>query len=286
MQLIRFGKPNQEHPGILMPDGRQIDATGFGSDYDEAFFADNGLSRLRTWVECAGAEAPTISEDVRLGPPICRPSKIICIGLNYRDHVEESGMDMPTEPVVFFKATSSLCGPNDDLIIPRGGDKTDWEVELAVVIAKRALYIDESDALDHVAGYALFNDYSERAFQLEREGQWVKGKSCDTFSPLGPTLVTPDEIENVHNLNMWLRVNGETRQQSNTSNMVFGIPHLISYISQFMTLLPGDVISTGTPPGVGLGMDPPQYLAAGDKIELGIDGLGTSRQRAVIHRSS
>jgi 2-keto-4-pentenoate hydratase/2-oxohepta-3-ene-1,7-dioic acid hydratase in catechol pathway len=218
---------------------------------------------------------------MRCGSPIARPSKIVCIGLNYKDHAEETGAEVPQEPVLFFKATSAFCGPNDDLVIPRNSECTDWEVELAFVIDKRASYVAETDALDYLGGYVLHNDYSEREFQIEHCGQWVKGKSCDTFAPVGPWLVTPDEIDNVDSLGVWLEVNGKTMQQSNTSNLVYRIPFLISYISQFMTLLPGDIVSTGTPAGVGLGMDSPTYLKVGDVIELGIDGLGSSTQTAV-----
>ena len=231
------------------------------------------MSAGHDWAEENAAELPSFPEDERYGSPVARPSKIVCIGLNYVDHAEESGMEIPEEPVLFFKASSAFCGPNDDLILPRNGNKTDWEVELALVVGKRASYVDETNALDHLAGYALHNDYSERAFQLERSGQWVKGKSCDTFAPFGPYLATPDEIEDPDNLAMWLKVNGETRQSSNSSNLHFKIPFLISYVSQFMTLLPGDVISTGTPPGVGMGMDPETYLKEGDLVELGIDQL-------------
>lgn len=280
MRLIRFGDAGSERPGILLPDGRRIDASGFGEDYGEAFFGSDGLRRLAVWLEREGAHAPVVSDHVRLGPPVARPSKIICIGLNFRDHAAETGAAIPAEPILFFKATSSIVGPDDDLVIPRGSAKTDWEVELAVVIGARASYVDESDALRHVAGYMLHNDYSERAFQLERGGQWVKGKSCDTFAPLGPFLATPDEIANVHALGMWLTVNGEPMQRGTTADMIAGVPRLVSYISQFMSLLPGDVISTGTPAGVGLGMKPPRFLRPGDVVELGIDGLGRSRQRA------
>ena len=226
-------------------------------------------------------DLPPFPENIRYGSPITRPSKIVCIGLNYDDHARESGMEIPPEPVIFFKATSSFCGPNDDLILPRGGDKTDWEVELAFVVGKRASYIEEGNAIDYIAGYALHNDYSERGFQLDRSGQWVKGKSCDRFAPFGPYLVTTDEIENPDDLNMWLKVNGETMQSSNSSNLHYKVPFLLSYVSQFMTLLPGDIISTGTPPGVGMGMDPQVYLKAGDLVELGIDQLGTSSQKVV-----
>jgi 2-keto-4-pentenoate hydratase/2-oxohepta-3-ene-1,7-dioic acid hydratase in catechol pathway len=279
MKLIRFGNPGQEKPGLLLSDNRRIDASAFGEDYTEDFFATDGLKRLQAWANANANSAPDISDEVRLGAPIARPSKIICIGLNYSDHARETNAATPAEPIVFFKATSSLVGPNDDLIIPKNSEKTDWEVELAVIIGKKCSYVEESEALNYVAGYALHNDYSERAFQLERGGQWVKGKSADTFAPLGPYLATQDEISDVHNLRLWLTVNGEKKQDGNTSNLIFNVPFVVSYLSQFMTLLPGDVISTGTPAGVGLGFNPPQYLKPGDLVELGIDGLGTSRQQ-------
>ena len=278
MKLIRFGEVGSEKPGIQLVDGTRIDCSVFGEDYNELFFASDGLRRLEAWVAKNASSCPEISVDLRLGPPICRPSKIICIGLNFKDHAEESGMNLPTEPVVFFKSTSSIVGPNDGLVIPRGGVKTDWEVELAVIIGKKASYVEECNAFDYVAGYCLHNDYSERAFQLECGGQWVKGKSCDTFAPLGPSLATKDIILDVNALSMWLTVNGEKKQEGTTANFIFDVPFIVSYISQFMTLLPGDVISTGTPAGVGLGFDPPQYLKAGDVVELGIEGLGSSRQ--------
>ena len=282
MKLIRFGSPGRESPGLQLADATRIDASGFGADYDERFFADSGLAGLREWEAANALRAPRLPDGTRLGPPIARPSKIVCIGLNYRDHAAESGMDLPLEPVLFFKATTSLVGPNDDLVIPRGSTKVDWEVELAIVIGKTARYVEPASALDHVAGYTLHNDYSERAFQLERGGQWVKGKSADTFAPLGPFLATADELGEASHLDMWLTVNGETRQKSSTANMVFGVTALVSYVSQFMTLLPGDVISTGTPAGVALGMRPaPVYLKSGDVVALGIDGLGESRQRVV-----
>ena len=281
MKLIRKGEPNEESPGLLLPDGREVDVSSFGEDYDEVFFETNGLERLSEWLNENGENLPPFPENERYGSPIARPSKIVCIGLNYDDHARESGMEIPPEPVIFFKATSSFCGPNDDLILPRGGDKTDWEVELAFVIGKRASYVEESEAMDYLAGYALHNDYSERAFQLDRSGQWVKGKSCDTFAPFGPWLATQDEIKDPNNLKMWLKVNGETMQSSNSSNLHYKIPFLLSYVSQFMTLLPGDIISTGTPPGVGMGMDPQVYLQAGDLVELGIDHLGSSSQKVV-----
>jgi len=281
MNLIRFGDAGHEKPGVLLHDGTRADASGFGSDYDEAFFAGDGLARLHLWIDANVRSAPRVGPSVRLGPPICRPSKIVCIGLNFRDHAAESKMEIPKEPVIFFKSTTSLVGPNDALVIPRNATKVDWEVELALVIGKKALYVSRLEALTFVAGYVLHNDYSERTFQLERGGQWVKGKSADTFAPLGPFLATPDEIPAVGRLPMWLKVNGEMRQQSSTANMVFDVATLVSYVSEFMTLLPGDVISTGTPAGVGLGMKPPQYLKAGDVVELGIEGLGESRQQVI-----
>jgi 2-keto-4-pentenoate hydratase/2-oxohepta-3-ene-1,7-dioic acid hydratase in catechol pathway len=281
MKLIRYGNPGQEKPGLLLTDGRLIDVTAFTPDYTEAFFAGDALDGLRQWAATEGHRAPVIDPSTRLGPPLARPSKLICIGLNFRDHAAETGAPVPAEPVVFFKATSAIVGPNDPLILPRTSEKTDWEVELAVVIGRKANYVRREDALSHVAGYVLHNDYSERAFQLERGGQWVKGKSCDTFAPLGPFLATQDEISDVHALPMWLTVNGEIRQQSSTSNLIFDVPTIVSYLSQFMSLLPGDVISTGTPAGVGLGFKPPVFLKAGDVVELGIDGLGSSRQQVM-----
>jgi 2-keto-4-pentenoate hydratase/2-oxohepta-3-ene-1,7-dioic acid hydratase in catechol pathway len=282
VKLIRVGEPGRERPGLQLTDGRRVDASAFGEDYDERFFGSGGLQRLRAWAEREASRAPGVPGDARLGPPIGRPSKIVCVGLNYRDHAVETNAEIPREPVIFSKATSSLAGPNDAVVIPRGGAKLDWEVELAVVIATRAAYVTREDAAASVAGYLVHNDYSERAFQLERGGQWVKGKSADTFAPLGPFLATTDEIRDPHRLRIWLTVNGEKRQDSTTANMIFDVPTLISYISQFMTLLPGDVISTGTPSGVGLGMKPaPVYLKPGDVVSLGIDGLGESCQRVV-----
>ncbi len=281
MKLLRFGPSGHEKPGLQLPDGRRIDASACVHDYDEAFFGGDGMERLAHWAQSHAATAPTVDASTRLGPCIARPSKIVCVGLNYADHAKESGAEPPKEPILFFKATSSLCGPNDDLLIPRNSHKTDWEVELAIIIGKKASYVSEADALQHVAGYALHNDYSEREWQLERGGQWVKGKSCDTFAPLGPFLATRDEIPDPHKLKLWLKVNGQLRQNSSTEQMIFNVPQLVSYISQFMSLLPGDVISTGTPPGVGLGMKPsPVYLKAGDIVELGVEGLGESRQHA------
>jgi 2,4-didehydro-3-deoxy-L-rhamnonate hydrolase len=282
VKLIRFGDPGAERPGLQLPDGRRIDASPFGGDYDETFFGGGGIDRLRRWAEREAPRARVVPAATRLGPPIARPSKLICIGLNYRDHAAESGMDLPKEPVIFFKATSSIVGPDDPVVIPRGGTKLDWEVELGVVIGARASYVSAGEAPAHVAGYVLHNDYSERVFQLERGGQWVKGKSADTFAPLGPYLATPDEIADPQSLHIWLAVNGVRRQDSTTARMIFDVPAIVSYVSHFMTLLPGDVISTGTPPGVGLGMKPsPVYLKAGDVVALGIDGLGESRQKVV-----
>ena len=281
MKLIRFGEGEEEKPGVQLESGARLDVSGFGGDYDERFFAGDGLQRLAAWLKENASTAPRVADSVRLGPPICRPSKIICIGLNFRDHASESKMEPPKEPVIFFKSTTALVGPNDELKIPRGAEKVDWEVELAFVIGKKASYISQEQALDHVAGFVLHNDYSERSFQLERGGQWVKGKSADTFAPLGPFLATLDELPNFGNLGMWLKVNGEFRQRSSTSEMIFAVPFLASYLSQFMTLLPGDLVSTGTPAGVAMGMKPPQYLKAGDVVELGIEGLGQSKQSVI-----
>ena len=280
MKLIKFGTQGSEKPGILLSNGTSIDVSACTPDFNEAFFESDGLHRLSSWIENHADTAPVVAPGTRFGSPIARPSKIICIGLNYSDHAKESGMAVPAEPIIFFKSTTALTGPNDGLVIPAGSEKTDWEVELAVVIGKTTRSVSESDAMAHVAGYLLHNDYSERAWQLERGGQWVKGKSADTFAPLGPWLATTDEIPDPHTLRLWLKVNGETKQDGTTANLIFKIPFLVSYVSQFMTLLPGDVISTGTPAGVGLGFKPPQYLKAGDTIELGIDGLGVQKQTA------
>ena len=276
MQLIRFGAAGAEKPGILK-DGKRYATAAFGEDYTEQFFGTDGINRLRSWLS-AHTDLPVVADTERWASPITRPSKIVCIGLNYADHARETKAEIPKEPILFFKSTTALVGPNDPVHIPRGSEKLDWEVELAVVIGKRATYVSEADALDYVAGYALHNDYSERAFQIERGGQWVKGKSCDTFAPLGPWLSTPDQMPDIKSLRLWLTVNGKTFQDGNTSNMIFHVPFLVSYVSQFMTLLPGDIISTGTPAGVGLGFKPAIYLKEGDVVELGIDGLGTSRQ--------
>ena len=283
MKLIRFGDAGKERPGVIINDV-WYDVSEYINDYDEKFFEMDGLSLLKTIT--SEKTLKEVSRDIRLGPPIKRPSKIICIGLNYSDHATESKMQLPPEPVIFFKATTAVVGPNDNLIIPKNSKKTDWEVELAVVIGKKASYVDEAGALNYVAGYLLHNDYSEREFQLERSGQWVKGKSCDSFAPLGPYLATQDEISEVNDLRLWLTVNGTIMQDGNTKNLVFKVPYLVSYLSQFMTLLPGDIISTGTPAGVGLGQKPdPVYIKPGDVIELGIHGLGSSRQVAVSYQN-
>ena len=275
MKLIRFGGPGKEKTGVIIDD-KKYDTSAFGEDYNEFFFETGGLIRLSDFIE--SNMLPEIGQDVRLGCPLGRPSKIVCIGLNYVDHAKETNATPPSEPVVFMKATTAIVGPYDDVIIPKNSKKTDWEVELAVVIGKKASYVSEADAIDYVAGYVLHNDVSEREFQIERGGTWDKGKGCDTFAPIGPFFATKDEIPDPHNLRLWLKVNGNILQDGTTANFIFNIPHLISYTSQFMTLLPGDIISTGTPAGVGLGMKPPVYLKPGDVMELGIDGLGEARQ--------
>lgn len=281
MKLIRFGTINNEKPGVITTDGTRRDISAFGSDYDEAFFRGNGIQKLRDWLENNLNICPIIDKSIRLGPPLVRPSKIVCVGINYAMHAKESGMDIPEEPILFFKASSAIVGPYDSIVIPKGSKKTDWEVELAVIIGKKASYVSEIDAMDHVYGYVLHNDVSERAYQLEHSGQWVKGKSCDSFAPVGPFIATSDEIKDPNNLDLWLKLNGEVMQKSNTSDFIFNIQSVVSYISQFMTLLPGDIISTGTPFGVGMGLTPPRYLKEGDVVELGIEGLGTSKQRCV-----
>lgn len=283
MKLIRFGAAGKEKPGVIINEKR-YDVSSLVSDYNESFFENDGLETLKRALQ-NNPVLPEVDETIRLGSPVARPSKIICIGLNYVDHCLETNAPIPKEPIIFFKSTTALCGPNDDLIIPKNSEKTDWEIELAFVVGKKASYVEEADAMDYVAGYCLHNDYSERAYQLERGGQWAKGKGCDTFAPLGPFMATTDEIADVDNLKMWLTVNGKTYQNSNSLNLVFKIPFLVHYLSQFMTLLPGDVISTGTPPGVGLGIKPePVYIKAGDVIELGMEGLGSSKQLAVAYK--
>ncbi len=282
MKLIRYGQPGQEKPGVFAGD-QYYDAAAVTNDYDKNFFTNDGLARLKAALDAN--ELPVLPTPQRLGAPIADPSKIVCVGLNYKDHAKETNAAIPAEPILFFKSTTAICGPNDALVIPRNSTKTDWEVELAVIIGKKASYVPLEEAADYIAGYCLHNDYSERAFQLERGGQWVKGKSCDTFAPLGPWLVTKDEIADDSNLHLWLTVNGQKLQNGNTSNLIFDIPFLVHYISQFMTLLPGDIISTGTPAGVGLGQKPePWYLKPGDVIELGIEGLGTSKQVAESYK--
>ncbi|MFT3903614.1 MAG: fumarylacetoacetate hydrolase family protein [Niabella sp.] len=282
MKLIRYGQPGEIKTGIIINDIR-YDTSAFREDYDEVFFETNGLQRLEKFINDNAGSLTSVSDDVRLDSPVARPSKIVCIGLNYADHAKETNATIPSEPVIFMKSTTSLCGPNDNVIIPKGSEKTDWEVELALVMGKKASYVSEAEAMDYVAGYALHNDVSERAFQLERNGTWDKGKGCDTFAPVGPFLATKDEIADVDDLRLWLSVNGKMMQDGTTANLIFKIPFLISYVSQFMTLLPGDIISTGTPAGVGLGFTPPVYLKPGDVMELGIDGLGTSKQTCVAY---
>jgi len=283
MKLIRFGTIGNEKPGVQLEDGTRIDVSDFVSDYNEEFFGSGGIPALASWLVDNLVHCPSIDPNIRLGAPLARPSKIVCVGLNYAKHAVESGMEPPKEPVLFFKATSAIVGPNDNIIIPKGSVKTDWEVELAIVIGAKAAYVSEADALQHVAGYVLHNDVSEREFQIERSGQWVKGKSCDTFAPLGPFIATVDEIDNPNKLNLWLKLNGKTMQNSSTEDFIFNVQEVISHISQFMTLLPGDIISTGTPFGVGLGLNPPKYLVPGDEIELGIEGLGIAKQKVVAY---
>tara|TARA_S200000501_G_C20869030_1_gene763405 strand:+ start:2525 stop:3379 length:855 start_codon:yes stop_codon:yes gene_type:complete len=284
MKLIRFGEKNKEKPGIQLDDDHRIDISSFINDYDENFFYKIGIEKLRNWLNKNKEKCPIIDNNIRIGPPISRPSKIVCVGLNYAKHAAESGMDIPDEPVLFFKSSSAITGPYDPIIIPKNSSKTDWEVELAIVIGRKASYVSKEDALNYIAGYVLHNDVSEREFQIERSGQWVKGKSCDSFAPIGPFIATADEIENPNNLNLWLKVNGEEMQNSNTSDFIFNIEEVVSYISKFMTLIPGDIISTGTPFGVGLGLNPPKYLKEGDIVELGIEGLGISKQTCIAYK--
>ncbi|KJD31163.1 ureidoglycolate lyase [Tamlana nanhaiensis] len=284
MKLIRFGAVGEEKPGVQLANGTKIDVSGFGQDYNEDFFGNEGIEKLEKWLETNQASCPEIDDSVRLGVPLTRPSKIVCVGLNYAQHAAEAGMDIPKEPVLFFKSTTALVGPNDDVVIPKNSEKSDWEVELAIVIGKRASYVEEADAFDHIAGYVLHNDVSERAFQIEKSGQWCKGKGCDTFAPVGPFIATKDEIKDPNNLNLWLKLNGEVMQNSTTSDFIFNVQHVVSHISQFMTLLPGDIISTGTPFGVGLGLKPPMYLKEGDVMELGIEGLGVSKQQVKAYK--
>jgi 2-keto-4-pentenoate hydratase/2-oxohepta-3-ene-1,7-dioic acid hydratase in catechol pathway len=275
MKLLRFGEPGSEKPGLLDADGVIRDLSGHVADIGGAALDPESLALL---ARLDPKSLPAVAGKPRLGACVAGVGKFLCIGLNYSDHAAETGAAVPSEPVVFMKASSAVVGPNDDVLIPRGSEKTDWEVELGVVIGRTAKYVSEAEALDHVAGYCVSHDVSERAFQIERQGQWTKGKSCDTFGPIGPWLVTKDEIADPQDLKMWLTVNGEMMQDGSSKTMVYGVAHLVSYLSQFMSLHPGDVISTGTPPGVGLGMKPPRYLKAGDIVELGIEGLGTQKQ--------
>ncbi|GAA4137630.1 fumarylacetoacetate hydrolase family protein [Sphingobacterium kyonggiense] len=285
MKLIRFGEPGQEKIGVQI-EGKNYDVSAFGGDYDEQFFAENGLARLEQFVKANDGELIEVPAGTRLGAPFARPSKIVCIGLNYKDHAEETGAAIPAEPIIFMKSTTALVGPNDQVMIPRNSVKTDWEVEFGIVIGKRASYVNESDALNYVAGYVLHNDVSEREFQIERGGTWDKGKGCDTFAPMGPVMTTADEVPDINNVALWLKVNGKVFQNGNTSNLIFSVPFIVSYVSQFMTLLPGDVISTGTPAGVGLGFNPPIYLKPGDVIELGADHLGEQRQEVIAYSAT
>ncbi len=280
MKLVRIGKLNKEKPAVLIDD-KYFDVSDYITDFNEAFFDNDGLKNLENIVSNNNLKEILFPE--RIGSCVARPSKIICVGLNYIDHAKETGAEIPKEPILFFKSTTALNGPFDDVVIPKNSSKTDWEVELAIVIGKKAQYVSEKDAYDYVAGYCLHNDYSEREFQLERGGNWSKGKGCDTFAPLGPFLVTKDEVKDVHDLNMWLDVNGKRFQVSNTNQLIFNVPQVVSYISQFMTLLPGDVISTGTPHGVGLGLKPPVFLQPGDSVTLGMDSLGEQKQKLVAY---
>ncbi len=280
MKLFRFGPKGGERPGLLVDGIGRIDVSGFGEDYDEGFFASGGITRLSRWYTLNAARCPRVGADERTGAPLRRPSKIVCIGRNYRAHAAETGGEVPSEPMIFLKAPSALSGPYDDVVIPRGATQMDYEVELAVVIGRSARYVSKEDALDYVAGYTLMNDYTERAFQRDRGGQWTKGKSSDTFAPLGPLLLSSEEIA-PEDVTLYLGVNGEERQRASTSDMIFDVPTLIAYVSEFMTLLPGDVLSTGTPEGVGFGRTPKAFLQPGDVVEYGGDGLGQARQNLV-----
>ena len=276
MKLVRYGEAGSERPGVVGTDGKIRDLSAHVADIGGAALDPRSLQDLS---RIDPATLPPVDGSPRIGPCVAGTGKFICIGLNYSDHAAETGATVPPEPIIFMKATSAIVGPNDDLLIPRGSEKTDWEVELGIVIGRQAKYVSEAEALDYVAGYCVVHDVSERAFQTERSGQWTKGKSCDTFGPTGPWLVTKDEVPDPQNLKMWLTVNGEFMQDGSTKTMVFGAAYLVSYLSQFMSLQPGDIISTGTPPGVGMGMKPPRYLKAGDVVELGIEGLGSQRQQ-------
>ncbi|MBK1830807.1 fumarylacetoacetate hydrolase family protein [Verrucomicrobiaceae bacterium R5-34] len=281
MKLIRHGGEGHEDPGVMLDDGSLIDASGEFLDYDEAFFACGGLDSLKSWVDGGCIGGIRLDPETRLGAPVVRPSKLVCVGKNYADHAKEFGGEVPDEPVLFMKATTSCCGPFDDVVLPHGSTKLDYEVELALVVGRTASNVHEADALDYLAGYTVMCDYSERKWQKEHCGQWMKGKSADTFAPMGPCLVTTDELKNPQSLCLWTKVNGEKRQNGWSGDMMFPVAFLVSYISKFMTLLPGDVIATGTPAGVGMGMVPPRYLSAGDYVELGIEGIGHIRQRVI-----
>ncbi|WP_288810796.1 MULTISPECIES: fumarylacetoacetate hydrolase family protein [unclassified Sphingobacterium] len=285
MKLIRFGAFGKEKIGVQI-DGVNYDVSAFGGDYNEQFFAEDGLARLDEFVKANSGKLVEVPQGERIGAPFARPSKIVCIGLNYMDHAKETNAPIPAEPIIFMKSTTSLVGPYDNVMIPKDSVKTDWEVEFCIVIGKKASYVEEHEALDYVAGYVLHNDVSEREYQLERGGTWDKGKGCDTFAPMGPFMATKEEIKDINNVRIWLKVNGKTYQDGNTKDLIFSIAHVVSYVSRFMTLLPGDVISTGTPAGVGLGFNPPIYLKAGDVIELGAEGLGESRQTVVAYSRS
>ncbi|OSQ27440.1 fumarylacetoacetate hydrolase family protein [Thalassospira sp. MCCC 1A03138] len=278
MKLLRFGAAGAEKPGLLDPDGVIRDLSSVIEDYNPETISDATFTKIAA---LDPKKLPAVSGNPRIGACVAKPGKFICIGLNYSDHAAEAGMQVPPEPIIFFKATSAVCGPNDDVEIPRGSEKSDWEVELGIVIGKQAKYVTEAEALGHVAGYCVVNDVSERAFQLEHAGQWVKGKSHDTFGPIGPWLVTRDEVADPQNLRLWLELNGERVQNGSTATMVYGVAYLISYLSKFMTLQPGDIITTGTPPGVGMGMTPQRFLKPGDVMELGVEGLGSQRQKTV-----
>lgn len=274
MKLLRIGEAGSERPAMLDGDGRARDLSGIVDDIAGNALTPEGLARIAA----ADPSSLPVLEKGRIGPCVGRVGKFICIGLNYSDHAAETGAEVPKEPVIFMKATSAICGPDDEVKIPRGSHKTDWEVELGVIIGKGGAYIEEADALEHVAGYCVINDVSEREFQIERGGTWDKGKGCDTFGPIGPWLVTRDEVADPQNLSMWLEVDGKRYQNGSTATMVFGVRHLVSYVSRFMSLQPGDIISTGTPPGVGMGQKPQTYLKGGEVMELGIEGLGSQRQ--------
>ncbi|KKO92808.1 MULTISPECIES: fumarylacetoacetate hydrolase family protein [Sphingobacterium] len=282
MKLIRFGAQGKEKIGVQI-DGVNYDVSAFGGDYNEQFFAENGVARLEEFVKANEGKLIEVPQGERIGAPFARPSKIVCIGLNYLDHAKETNAPIPAEPIIFMKSTTSLVGPYDNVMIPKDSVKTDWEVEFCIVIGKKASYVEEHEALDYVVGYVLHNDVSEREYQLERGGTWDKGKGCDTFAPMGPFMATKEEIKDINNVRLWLKVNGKTYQDGNTKDLIFSVAHVVSYVSKFMTLLPGDVISTGTPAGVGLGFNPPIYLKPGDVIELGADGLGESRQTMVAY---